>query len=137
MRERPIRKMNREELLEMLIQYTEINEKLEARIAQLENKLTETEKRLEERTIAIANAGSIAEAAMQLNGVFDAAQKAADQYLQSIRFMFPADRANAASPEMQHQRQTMSVTEQDENGYINRPQSSQGTTRRRNRGMDR
>ena len=38
------------------------------------------------REIELREAGSIAEAALRLNGVFEAAQKAADQYLYNIRF---------------------------------------------------
>ena len=39
---------------------------------------------LEDRTVAAESAGSIAEAALKLNGVFEAAQKAADQYVASV-----------------------------------------------------
>ena len=39
---------------------------------------------LEDRTLRVASAGSIAEAAIQVNGVFEAAQ-AADQYLASVK----------------------------------------------------
>ena len=40
---------------------------------------------LEDRTLRVASAGSIAEAAIQVNGVFEAAQAAADQYLASVK----------------------------------------------------
>ena len=40
---------------------------------------------MQNRTIQIAKAGSIAEAAMELNHVFASAQKAADEYLNSVR----------------------------------------------------
>ena len=85
MKEKLIKKMNREELLELLIQYSEEKEELELRIARLEEKLAEAQKKLEARAIAIDQAGSIAEAALKLNGVFEAAQKAADQYLENVR----------------------------------------------------
>jgi hypothetical protein len=39
---------------------------------------------LAERKIVIEKSGSIAEAALKLNGIFEAAQRAADQYLYSI-----------------------------------------------------
>ena len=42
------------------------------------------EKELSERKILIEEAGSIAEAAISINRVFEAAQAAADQYLQSV-----------------------------------------------------
>lgn len=87
MKEKAIRKMSREELLELLIQYSDEKEALEMRVAELENKLAAARKKLEDRTIAISKAGSIAEASLQLSGVFEAAQRAADQYLENIRRM--------------------------------------------------
>lgn len=87
MKEKPIKKMNREELLELLIQYSEEKEALEVRVMQLEEKLAETQKKLDDRTIAITEAGSIAEASLKLNGIFEAAQRAADQYLENIQQM--------------------------------------------------
>lgn len=78
MTEVELRKMNRAELLELLITVSKENEALRKQVekqAQL----------LEERTIVKDKAGSIAEAALQLNGVFDAAQAAAEQYLENIR----------------------------------------------------
>jgi hypothetical protein len=41
-------------------------------------------KKLGERRTKIENAGSIAEAAISLSGVFEAAQDAADRYLQDV-----------------------------------------------------
>lgn len=75
---RELKKLSRGELLEMLLMQTKRVEKLEA-------ELEETKKQLEDRNIKIAKAGSIAEASLQLNGVFDAAQSAADQYLENIK----------------------------------------------------
>jgi uncharacterized protein HemX len=45
----------------------------------------ELKKRLEQREIAIAESGSLAEAALKLSGVFEAAQAAADLYLENIQ----------------------------------------------------
>jgi len=73
-----LRKLNRMELLELLLEARRENE-------QLREQLKATEELLNSRTIEIENAGSIAEAALALNGVFEAAQKAADQYLDNIR----------------------------------------------------
>ena len=39
---------------------------------------------LENRELVSSRAGSMAEAAMQLNGVFEAADKAARQYLENV-----------------------------------------------------
>lgn len=51
---------------------------------QAEQQLAQAQAQLQDRQLRLANAGSIAEAALSLNGVFDAAQ-AADQYLQAVR----------------------------------------------------
>lgn len=90
MKEKLIKKMNREELLELLIRYSDEKEALELRITELEEKLAEAQKKLNDRTIAMAQAGSIAEASLKLSGVFEAAQRAADLYLESIQQMNPA-----------------------------------------------
>jgi phosphoribosyl-dephospho-CoA transferase len=73
-----LKHLSRTELLEMLLDE-------EKRIAQLEQELARTREALAQRTIQIENSGSIAEAALKLNGIFEAAQAAADQYLENIR----------------------------------------------------
>lgn len=78
MKDRELKHLRRAELLEMLIAQMEENEKLKA-------SLEKAQKALSNRKILIDQAGSIAEAALQLNGVFDAAQAAAAQYLENIR----------------------------------------------------
>lgn len=77
MTDKELQKLSRSELLEMLIAQTEENDRLKHR-------LDEAEARLKDRQIAIENSGSIAEAALSLNGVFEAADKAAKQYLENI-----------------------------------------------------
>ena len=72
-----LKKLSRAELLEMLI--TE-----EKRIDQLEKELEEAREALKDRAIKIENAGSIAEAALKLSGIFEAAQAAVDQYVENI-----------------------------------------------------
>ncbi len=78
MTDRELRRLSRSELLEMLIAQIEENEKQKAQ-------LTEMKERLESREIAISQAGSIAEAALALSGVFEAAQDAAARYLENVR----------------------------------------------------
>ena len=75
---RDLSRLSRKQLLELLLRQTR-------RVEELEQKLSETEKKLEDRRITEREAGSIAEAALRLNGVFEAAQAAADQYLENIR----------------------------------------------------
>ena len=72
-----LKKLSRAELLEMLIAE-------EKRIDQLEKELEEAREALKDRAIKIENAGSIAEAALKLSGIFEAAQEAVDQYVENI-----------------------------------------------------
>jgi len=51
--------------------------------------LERAEQKLREREIHISEAGSIAEAALAVNGIFEAAQQAADDYLRSVKASNP------------------------------------------------
>ncbi|MFC3927870.1 DNA repair protein [Streptococcus caprae] len=73
-----LRKLKREQLLELMLQQQETIEMQEQKIRTLEANLNQREIKIEE-------AGSIAQAALALNGVFEAAQQAADQYLLSVK----------------------------------------------------
>ena len=77
MTDKELRRLSRGELLEMLIAQAAEND-------QLKNRLEQAEAQLRDRKIAINNAGSLAEAALSLNGVFQAAEAAAQQYLENI-----------------------------------------------------
>ncbi|MBO4299894.1 MAG: hypothetical protein IKS52_13220 [Clostridia bacterium] len=79
-----LKKMNRAALIEQATLLMRENESLAERIENLEAQLKETREKLKSRTIEIGNAGSIAEAAIKLNGVFESAQASADQYLENI-----------------------------------------------------
>lgn len=75
-----LKKLSRAQLLELLIALAKENR-------QLKERLEEAEKKLEDKEIATKEAGSIAQASLQLNNVFEAAQSAADQYIENIRRM--------------------------------------------------
>lgn len=91
MTEKQLKKLSRAELLEILIQQTKRNDSLEAELTELkiayEEKISEYEALLERKRIAVEESGSIAEASLKLSGVFDAAQKAANVYLENIRML--------------------------------------------------
>lgn len=76
--DRELRKLSRKELLEMLIEQEKENERLRSRLSELQDAM-------QNREIAVNSSGSLAEAALKLNGVFDAADAAAKQYLENIR----------------------------------------------------
>ena len=78
MTDEELRKLKRGDLLELLVAQSRETE-------ELREKLQTAEQELASRRIRLNEAGSIANAALDLNGVFAAAQAAADQYLESIR----------------------------------------------------
>ena len=78
MTEKELKKLNRYQLLELLIIQTE-------RADKLQTALEEAEQRLNDREINISALGSIAEASLQLTGVFEAAQEAADVYIKEAK----------------------------------------------------
>lgn len=90
MTEREIRWLSRSDLLEMLLMLNKENEQLKAQLEQAEE-----QKR--ERSITIDQSGSIAEAALKLSGVFEAAQKACDEYITNVK------RAHAGAEELERQ----------------------------------
>lgn len=77
MTDKELRKLTRAELLELLLAQSR-------EIDRLNTELEKAEAKLQKREIALNQSGSIAEAALQLNGIFEAAQAAADQYLENI-----------------------------------------------------
>lgn len=80
MTDKELRRLNRRELLEMLIAETEENTRLRSELEQAREKLAD-------RRILLEESGSMAEAALRLNGVLEAADKAALQYLENVRRM--------------------------------------------------
>ena len=72
-----LRKLRRADLLEMLMTQMKENESLKQKMEDLVDQLNS-------RNILLSNAGSIAEAALRVNGVFQAAQEAGDQYLENL-----------------------------------------------------
>lgn len=78
MTEKELKKLNRYQLLELLILQTE-------RADRLQNRLDETEQQLSNLDLQLFSLGSIAEASLQLKGVFQAAQDAADLYVNAAK----------------------------------------------------
>lgn len=72
-----LRRLSRRELMELLLaQSRELKE--------LQSKYDAAEQALEDKTIAISQAGSIAEAALALSGIFEAAEEACHQYTRNV-----------------------------------------------------
>ncbi len=75
--DKELKRMSRAELLELLIEQMEENERLRL-------KLDKAMTLLKDRQIKLQKAGSIAKAALELNKVFEAADAAAKQYVESV-----------------------------------------------------
>lgn len=73
-----LRKISKKELLEILLSQAK-------RIDELEHELNDTKSKLESKKITIDESGSLAEAALKLNGIFECAEEAAKQYLINIK----------------------------------------------------
>lgn len=76
MTERELRKLSRVDLLTMLLTLSKENEELRSQLEQ-------TRQELESKQIVIEQSGSLAEAALRLNGIFEVAQAACDQYTEN------------------------------------------------------
>ncbi|MBQ6468128.1 MAG: hypothetical protein IJJ61_09310 [Clostridia bacterium] len=80
-----LKKLNRRELLELLIGEMRENDRREAEIARLNGKIEELKAELENVHINIENSGSLAEASLKLDGVFTAADEAVKRYTAEIK----------------------------------------------------
>lgn len=78
MTDEELKKASRQELLEMLLE-----EKKKTK--HLQEQLDQANKQLEDRSIQIEKAGSLADAVVSINHLFEDADKAADQYLQNVK----------------------------------------------------
>ena len=76
--EKDLRRYSRVDLLELLVEQGRELERVRSELASAREELRN-------RDIAISSCGSIAEASLKLNHVFEAAQAAADQYLDSVK----------------------------------------------------
>lgn len=78
MTNKELQRLSRKELLEILLEQNRENDNLK-------KQLEKNKQELDNRQLMINNAGSIAEASLQINQVFDTAQRAAEQYLENVR----------------------------------------------------
>lgn len=78
MKRNPLKSLTKVELLELMAEQ-------EKEIQNLQQQLEQKDQLLKQRTLCMTESGNIAQAAIALNGVFEAAQKAADQYVESVK----------------------------------------------------
>lgn len=80
MTEKELRKLNRSELLQLLLIQTRENERLQ-------KELDAAHRQIADRRLHVEKAGNLAQAVLEVNHVLEAAQKAAEQYLLNISAM--------------------------------------------------
>ena len=89
MTEKDMKRLTRYQLLELLILQS-------AQVDALQKQLEEAQKQLQDRKLQMEAMGSLAEASVQLSGVLEAAQNAADLFLTNARERIAALEAEAA-----------------------------------------
>lgn len=77
MKENELKRLSRAELLELLLIQTKETERLQKKLEIAEAKLTD-------RYLKVQNAGDLAHAVLEINGVMETAKAAAQQYLDNI-----------------------------------------------------
>lgn len=96
MTDKEIKRLGKTELLNILRDQ-------EAELEQLRAQISELQSKLEGQTIQMNECGSIAEASLKVNEVFQAAQAAADQYLANVREKGAGAEAAARQMELEAQ----------------------------------
>ena len=97
--DKDLRKFKRTELLEVLLEQSKENESQKKEIEDLKRTILSLKGKLDDRTIRLEKAGTIAEAAFVLNGVYDSAQEAAQQYLDSLELLYEREYKNCIEKE--------------------------------------
>jgi len=80
MLEKEVRKLRKRQLVQIVMEQ-------DRAMAELQQQLELANQKLADRKIVMEESGSIAEAALQINGVFEAANAAAQQYIENIQRM--------------------------------------------------
>lgn len=89
-----LKKLSRRDLLEILLEQSK-------QMQHLQEQLDEAQEKLASRKLEMDKAGSIAEAALQLNGVYEAAQAACQQYIDNMKDR--CDRQEAICQQMERE----------------------------------
>jgi hypothetical protein len=104
-----LKRMNRRKLLEVLLNSSRENESLNNDIRSLLQKNKQLQALLDEKTIKIEKAGTIAEAAFQINGVMESAKSAADQYLDNLQSLYERESVRCEQKESLAQAQAQKI----------------------------
>ena len=105
MTDKELRKLSRADLIAMMLELAKENQ-------QLRDELDKAQRRLESKRISIEKAGSLADAALQLNGVFEAAEDACSQYARNLQERSSQIQEYCARMEQQTQEKCRKMLEQ-------------------------
>ena len=83
MTDKEFKKLHRADLIEIIYEYQRREKAMQEEIASLRAQLGE-------RALKLKDAGSIAEAVIRLNALFETAQKTADDYVEQVRLQCEA-----------------------------------------------
>lgn len=101
MSDKEIQRLKRGELLEILLDQSRENEALRIEIEEKNQLIEELNLKLSNREIDLKQAGTIAEASFKLNGVFEAAENAAKQYLENLQVLYEKEKYLSSKKEME------------------------------------
>lgn len=108
MNEKELRKLSRADLMQLILDLTQEN-------AALRSQLEEARRKLQNRDIQLEQSGSLAEAALKLTGVFEAADAACQLYMENFRRLTREMANNACQQYMGSvNRLSLGVNEDDE-----------------------
>lgn len=120
MAEKDIRKMNRQELLELLIERSSENDALRAQLAEARNTIEELKACPVETEPAASSgyqprqAGSLSEEAFRVGGILEAAQKSAEFYLKGVERMHRECAAACEQAERETEEKCRSMREESQ-----------------------
>lgn len=116
MTDKELRRLGRMELIQILLEQAK-------ELERMERELEEARKAADERQLLIHTAGSIAEASLKINGVMEAAQAAADQYVENVKREY-AERAKQQYRQLQERLRVMEENAQAAQGAA--PETDRG-----------
>lgn len=85
MTDKEFRRLSRGELVEIIYELQKNEQELKDANNALKEENAELKKSLESREIKLSEVGSIAEATVELSGIFEVAQNAADEFLAKVK----------------------------------------------------
>ena len=101
MTNKELRWLGRKDLIELMLNQARELDQLREQLAQTQQQLAQVQRELTERKIRIEKAGSLAEASLQLSGVFQAAQDACALYTYNMEELSHQKETQCAQLEQQ------------------------------------